>query len=374
VPSYFAIIAGKDEYLVDQEAQECFAYAKKQAGAEAEIEKISGLLTRVDDARAIEVQFVDSLKTMGMFGGQKVIWLQNFNWVTDSVQAKSEAVKESLALILKAALEASEGVYIIISATPYDGRRKDLSALKDEVDKFVVHSPPAKSPFDKDDAQAEGQRVIVEQVFKKAGVKWDQGVPEAIIEQVGQSTRLVAGEADKLATYAGSRGTVREADVMLLVPRFGEGDFFEPVEAIMARDLEWGLASLERYFFNEDSGRPLISALQNRLRLLIQIKVLAEAGEFRLSKAGLTKGQFETASARHGLKFGSATKSSSNLFSQNAWYISNKVAPAAMHYTLSELVDLQLACGECFDAANRGRDEASVRALFLRALAVRRSV
>ena len=200
------------------------------------------------------------------------------------------------------------------------------------------------------------------------------GAPEAIVAQVGQSTRLVVTESEKMVTYVGPGGTVREADVMLMVPRFGEGDFFEPIEALMARDLDWGLASLERYFFNEDSGRPLLAALQNRLRLLIQIKVLAEAGEFRLSEAGLPKGQFETASSRHGAKFGSAAKSSANLFSQNAWYISNKVAPAAACFTLSELVDLQLACGDSFDAANRGRDEASVRALFLRALAVRRAV
>ncbi len=374
MPSYFAIIAGKDEYLVDQEARECFAYAQKQAGADAEIEKIPALLTRVDDARAIEVQFVDALKTMGMFGGQKVIWLQNFNWVADSVQAKSEEVKESLDIMLKAALEAADGIYIIISATPYDGRRKDLSALKDKVDKFVFHSPAPKSPFDKSDLQAEGQLALVEDCFKKGGVKWTAGAPEAIVAQVGQSTRLVVTESEKMVTYVGPGGTVREADVMLMVPRFGEGDFFEPIEALMARDLDWGLASLERYFFNEDSGRPLLAALQNRLRLLIQIKVLAEAGEFRLSEAGLPKGQFETASSRHGAKFGSAAKSSANLFSQNAWYISNKVAPAAACFTLSELVDLQLACGDSFDAANRGRDEASVRALFLRALAVRRAV
>jgi hypothetical protein len=53
--------------------------------------------------------------------------------------------------------------------------------------------------------------------------------------------------------------------------------------------------------------------------------------------------------------------------------VSNKVAPAAARYTLAELVDLQLACADCFDASNRGEDESSVRALFLRALAVKRS-
>jgi hypothetical protein len=90
-------------------------------------------------------------------------------------------------------------------------------------------------------------------------------------------------------------------------------------------------------------------------------------------EAGLPTGQFEAASGRHGPTFGSAAKSSANLFSQNAWYVSNKVAPAAARYTLAELVDLQLACADCFDASNRGEDESSVRAMFLRALAVKRS-
>ncbi len=157
------------------------------------------------------------------------------------------------------------------------------------------------------------------------------------------------------------------------MPTFGEGDFFEPIEALAARDLKWGLESLDRYFFNEDSSRPLLSALQNRLRLLIQIRCLADSGDFRVSDAGLPKGQFEAASGRHGPTFGSAAKSSANLFSQNAWYVSNKVAPAAARYTLAELVDLQLACADCFDASNRGEDESSVRAMFLRALAVKRS-
>ncbi len=203
-------------------------------------------------------------------------------------------------------------------------------------------------------------------------MKYDRGVPEVIVGRVGQSTRLVLGECEKLATYVGPGGTIKESDVHLLVPTFGEGDFFEPIEALAARDLAWGLASLDRYFFNEDSSRPLLSALQNRLRLLIQIRCLVDSGDFRVSEAGLPKGQFEAASGRHGPTFGSAAKSSANLFSQNAWYVSNKVAPAAARYTLAELVDLQLACADCFDASNRGEDESSVRAMFLRALAVKR--
>jgi len=373
VPGYLAIIAGKDEFLVDQDGRACFEKAKKAAGADAEAEVISGQIIRVDDARTLETQFVDSVKTLSMFGSKRVIWLRNFNLVSDSVQARSEDVKESLKNMLSAAVEADPAVSIIISATPYDGRRKDLSSLKSAATDFILHASASKSPFDKGDAQADAQVAMVVERFKALGVKADRGVPEVLVGRVGQSTRLVLGECEKLATYVGPGGTVKQSDVLLLVPTFGEGDFFEPIEALAERDLKWGLESLDRYFFNEDSSRPLLSALQNRLRLLIQIRCLADSGDFRLTDEGLPKGQFEAASGRHGPTFGSAAKSSANLFSQNAWYVSNKVAPAAALYTLAELVDLQLGCADCFDASNRGEDESSVRALFLRALAVKRS-
>ena len=373
MPGYLAIIAGKDEFLVDQDGRACFEKAKKAAGADAEAEVISGQIIRVDDARTLETQFVDSVKTLSMFGSKRVIWLRNFNLVSDSVQARSEDVKESLKNMLSAAVEADPAVSIIISATPYDGRRKDLSSLKSAATDFILHASPSKSPFDKGDAQADAQVAMVVERFKALGVKADRGVPEVLVGRVGQSTRLVLGECEKLATYVGPGGTVKQSDVLLLVPTFGEGDFFEPIEALAERDLKWGLESLDRYFFNEDSSRPLLSALQNRLRLLIQIRCLADSGDFRLTDEGLPKGQFEAASGRHGPTFGSAAKSSANLFSQNAWYVSNKVAPAAALYTLAELVDLQLGCADCFDASNRGEDESSVRALFLRALAVKRS-
>jgi len=373
VPGYLAIIAGKDEYLVDQDGRACFEKAKKAAGADAEAEVISGQIIKVEDALTLEVQFAESVKTLSMFGSKRVIWLRNFNLVADTVQARSVNVKTSLEAMLKVTTEADPAVSIIISATPYDGRRKDLSSLKSAATDFILHAAPSKSPFDKGDAQADAQVALAVERFKTLGVKFDRGVPQVIVGRVGQSTRLVLGECDKLATYVGPSGTIKEADVHLIVPTFGEGDFFEPIEALAERNLKWGLESLDRYFFNEDSSRPLLAALQNRLRLLIQIRCLADSGDFRLTEEGLPEAQFKAASGRHGPTFGSAAKSSANLFSQNAWYVSNKVAPAAARYTLAELVDLQLACADCFDASNRGEDESSVRGMFLRALAVKRS-
>jgi DNA polymerase-3 subunit delta len=373
MPAFFAIVAGKDEYLVERDARALYDQAVKQAGADADKEIISGLIARVDDARPIEIQFLESINTLSMFGGAKVVWLRNLNWIADSVPARSEDVKESTAKVLAGAAACVGPVSVIISCTPYDGRRKDLAAYKSQAQEFIIHAAASKSPFSKEDPQADMQIALVEKVFKDAGVKHARGVPEAIVGRVGQSTRVVLMEAEKLAVYAGPGGSIKESEVHFLVPTFGEGDFFEPIEAFAERDLAWGLESLDRYFFNESSCRPLLSALQSRLRLLIQIRSLADSGEFRVAPAGLPKGAIETASMRHGSTFGSAAKSSANVFSQNPWYVSNKVAPAAARYTLAELIDAQLGCAECFDAANSGADEeVAVRALFLRVLAVRR--
>ena len=73
VPGYLAIIAGRDEYLVDQDGRACFEKAKKAAGADAEAEVITGQIIRVEDALPLEIQFTESVKTLSMFGTKRVM-------------------------------------------------------------------------------------------------------------------------------------------------------------------------------------------------------------------------------------------------------------------------------------------------------------
>jgi DNA polymerase III subunit delta len=372
VPAFFAIVAGKDEYLVNRDAQAFYTREVKSAGADGDAETLSGIISRVDEAMVIEQQFIEAVRTISMFGGKKIVWLRNLNWLMDSPQGRSDEVKASLSRLLKAAAESGDQVSIIISATPYDGRRKELVEYKSSANEFILHNPAAKKPWEK---TTEHDRMLMEMAAKiltEKGVKFSRGVPEVIVSLVGQSTRVVLAEAEKLAIYAGAGGTIKENDVMLLVPAFGEGEFFEPIEALFVRDVEWTTAALDRYFFHQSSARPLLAGLLNRIRLLIQIRSIADAGGFKVTTEGLASGQFKAAAMRYGGALGSGEKSSTNLFSQNDWYISNKVAPGAAYFTLNELINLQLACGECFDGINSGQDEeVAIRALFLRALAVR---
>lgn len=372
VPAFFAIVAGKDEYLVDRDAQALYSREVKSAGADGDAETISGIISRVDEAMMIEQQFVETIRTISMFGGKKVVWLRNLNWMVESQQGRSEDVKDSLSRLLKAAAESGDHVSIIISATPYDGRRKELVEYKSVANEFILHNPAAKKPWEKMTDHDRMQMEMVAKILTDKGVKFSRGVPETIVSLVGQSTRVVLAEAEKCAIYAGEGGTLKENDVMLIVPSFGDAEFFEPIEALFVRDVEWTKAALDRHFFHQSSARPLLAGLLNRIRLLIQIRSIADAGGFKVTTEGLSSGQFKAAATRYGSALGSGEKSSTNLFSQNDWYISNKVAPGAAYFNLKELINLQIACGECFDLFNSGHDEeVAIRALFLRALAVR---
>lgn len=373
MPDFLAVVAGKDEFLVEEDARKFYNQAVKNAGSDADKQIIAAQITRVEDAIGIEREFTEAVATLSMFGGKKVVWLRNWNWMTDSKQSGSVEVKESLQRMLDLVQKSNETVSIIISAAPVDGRRKDLAVLKDLAQEFITHSFAPPKPWDVHSEQTTMQITRVETLFKKSGIKFEPEVPEVLVGLVGQSTRVVLMEVEKLAIYVGAGGTVKTKDVHFIVPRFGDGNFFEPIEALAVRDLEWSLDSLNRYFFNESSCRPLIIALQSRLRLIIQIRSLADSGDLKVTRNGLSKGQIEVAAGRHGPTFGSASKSSANVFSQNPWYINTKVSPGAFYYSLSELIDLQLACAECFDISNSGGDdEVAVRAMFLRALAVQR--
>ena len=80
---------------------------------------------------------------------------------------------------------------------------------------------------------------------------------------------------------------IEECHVEDLTPNFAEGDFFEAADAFGCGNLPRTLVALRRHFFAGGDARPVITALQNRNRLLIQLRVLLDSGEVRVGQRGL---------------------------------------------------------------------------------------
>jgi DNA polymerase-3 subunit delta len=152
----------------------------------------------------------------------------------------------------------------------------------------------------------------------------------------------------KLATYAlpedagtpgGESVSITEAHVAELTPNVAEGDFFEAAEAFFSGDLKWTLAALHRHFFSGGDARPVISALQNRNRILLQVRALVDTGVARIGPRGLDG--LQGAAGAYSSRFVGATeKSSFNLFTQNPWYV-GKLAGGAKLPNLRRLIDNQ---------------------------------
>lgn len=207
---------------------------------------------------------------------------------------------------------------------------------------------------------------------KELGAAFGPGALDLLLARVGTSTRLLIEETRKLATYVADRGAgarIEEGDVAELTPNVAEGDFFEAADAFGRGDLKATLAALERHFFTGGEARGVIAALQNRNRLLLQVRALVDSGEVKVGPRGLDG--MPRATAAHGAKYaGASEKNAYNIFTQNPWYL-GKLASTGALPPLRRLIDNQLAFVEAFEEIVRRPDdeEAILRDMAVRCLA-----
>ncbi|MGH7959587.1 MAG: DNA polymerase III subunit delta, partial [Opitutaceae bacterium] len=114
---------------------------------------------------------------------------------------------------------------------------------------------------------------------------------------------------------------------------------------------------------------PVISALQNRNRILLQVRALVDAGDARVGPRGVDG--IPNAAGTYGRRFTGATeKSSFNLFIQNPWYV-GKLAGSAKLPTLRRLIDNQQEFIAAFEEIIRrpNEQEEVLREMAVRCLA-----
>lgn len=314
----FTLVCGPDDFRVARRSADLWDELTRGIDDEYAREIVDGQAGNLTEAETSLARFISAVQTMPMFGDRKAVWFRNLSFLGDSRPGGTEGAKVLIAK-LQEVLEGlrAEEVGVLISASPFSRRSRK------QVDWWKAHGRYEFLESENDGAAA---LVDVEREATVQEVTLAQGVAQILLEKINSNLRLALEEVRKLATYAGGPGhTIEEAHVAELVPTYGEGDFFETAEAFYSLDLTWTLAAIRRHFFAGYDGRPMITSLQNRNRLLIQLKVLQDAGAVG---AHLSKGALDAAASRYGTTFGSSTaKSNFNVFTQNPWYLGRLVAP-----------------------------------------------
>lgn len=355
----FTFICGPDDFLVGRLGAEKFAALAAEVPDEFSREVLSGFAGNVGEVETAINRFRESVQTVAMFGGRRVVWLKDVNFLADTVTGRAEStlkLLEDLQEILTALNPAETAV--LITAAPVDRRRAFPKWCEKNADFTLVGG-------DTGDGTAFESVVLAE--AKTLGVTLSPDAVRLLLAKVGANTRLLVEEVHKLANYATEGERIEEAHVAELTPNVAEGDFFEAAEAFFAGDLKWTLAALERQFFAEpNASRPILAALQNRNRILLQVRALIDAGEARLGPRGLDG--LQKAGSTYGAKFTGATeKSSFNVFTQNPWYV-GKLASGGKLPALRRLIDNQQEFISAFEEIiRRPHDQEEV----LREMAVR---
>lgn len=344
----FTFICGADDFLVGRLGAERFAALATEVTDEFSREVLSGFASNVGEVEAAVNRFRETVQTVPMFGGRRVIWFKDVNFLADSVTGRAEStlkLAEDLQQILAQVNPADTAV--LVTAAPVDRRRAFPKWCEKNADFALVGGG-------EDDGAALESVVLAE--ARALGATFSPDAVRLLLAKVGSNTRLLVEEVHKLATYVAEGERIEDRHVAELTPNVAEGDFFEAAEAFFSGDLKWTLAALERQFFAEpNAARPIISALQNRNRILLQVRALLDAGEVRLGPRGLDG--LPKAAAGYGAKFTGATeKSSFNLFTQNPWYV-GKLAGNAKLPSLRRLIDNQQEFVAAFEEVVRRPQE-----------------
>lgn len=333
----FRFIAGPDDFLVQRKAREEWEIIAGEFSDPNSLEEVDGQAGTVDEAEKSINQFISAVQTVSMFTPEKAVWFRNVTFLADSVTGRSKTTLEAVERLQELLDNFDDpAVKILISASPVDRRKKAYKWFHSNGDSLFLDAGKDQGAL----------LTLVNEEAKAAGKKFTGNAAQILVELIGGSTRLGLEETQKVITYLGEDGTeITPALVTELVPSIGESDFFEAAEAFYSLDLNWALDAIHRHFFAGHDARPLISSLQNRNRLLIQLKGMqsGSGGHGRISKSSL-----EQAASNYGEYFGGSNrKSSFNIFSQNPWYL-GKLSESLSALNLKTLIDFQDAFREAF--------------------------
>ncbi|HSR87679.1 MAG TPA: hypothetical protein VLL07_01895, partial [Pontiella sp.] len=121
---------GNDEYLVGLNARKKVDEICPEADQALSLETIDGAASSIDGAVAAIDQCIAAFRTVGLFGGRKVVWFRDISFFSNNVIMKNEQVKRllgELAKDIKSGLAPDQ--FLILSAPGIDKRSAFFKAV-----------------------------------------------------------------------------------------------------------------------------------------------------------------------------------------------------------------------------------------------------
>jgi DNA polymerase III subunit delta len=261
------LVGGSDEFSVKEAAAK---FAEKLAPKdEFATEIIEGGAGNQDEALKILGRVAEALDTVGLFGGDKFVWLKNTNLLTDEKGVTAESVKDALAELadrLKRGLP--EGVRLLISAVGCDRRKSIYKTIEKTGEIQFFEAIEEGRQGDEEIAEFIQRRLREE---KKTMTSAAFGV---FRELVAPDLRDMANELEKVSLYVGKRAEITDADVRAICSASRQAEIWDLTDALGARSLPRALAALDNLLAHGEKAIGVLIMLATQFRLMLLAKDL----------------------------------------------------------------------------------------------------
>lgn len=272
------LIFGEDDFAVKQRAKAVYAEWCRETGG-FDNEMVDATASNSGEALAAIGKLREAMQTLPFFGGAKVVWFQNCNFLADDRTGSSSAVTEALAGLARELKEFKwEGVRVLITAGKVDKRKTFYKTLEKlgTVETFAGWSHESKDWADQAELAAVKQ-------LRALGKEIDDDALGALVANVGPNNRLLANEVEKLALYVGDRARIQLEDVEVIVSRNKSAKAFALADAVGARNLTRLLKTLDQelWAIRSDTQRSEIGLLYgiiSKVRILLFLKEMIKEG------------------------------------------------------------------------------------------------
>jgi DNA polymerase III subunit delta len=209
-----------------------------------------------------------------MFGGDKVVWLRNANFLSDNVTGRSQRTEAGVER-LRVALEHGlpDGVKFLLTALGVDKRRAFW--------KFIEKAAEVQA-FDRiDTSRDDWQDQVAALVTKRArelGLDFEPDALALFVMLAGEQSQQIGNELEKLDLYLGpERRTVTEQDVNVLVPLSRAAVVFEIGKAIQNGNAARAIQLIDQQLEADESAIGIMRAsIIGVVRNLFMAKLIVE--------------------------------------------------------------------------------------------------
>ncbi len=269
---------GNDEYLVGLNARKKVDEICPEAEQALSLEILDGSAAKIDDATAAIDQCIAAFRTVGLFGGKKVVWFREISFFSNNVIMKNEQVKRmlgELAKDIKAGLAPDQ--FLILSAPGIDKRSAFYKAIN-EAGQVAEYSVPER---DYEARPVALQRAAT--LFKREAYTINSAALDAFIDKTGFETRQIMNEVEKLVLYKGDVKAITIEDVQVITSAAGEAIAWDFTDAVAEGRLGDAIRIFRQLLFQKQTTVGLIIQIESLFQNMLRFREYMEAGWLRMN-------------------------------------------------------------------------------------------